>query len=71
MSEQKGMLMSRYVQRKDGETITLGRARKHLIACCDCGLVHLLTFNISGGTNLSFKAHRLNRNTAQRRRYMQ
>jgi hypothetical protein len=63
-------MMAKYVQRSDGDVIDLGRARQHLIACCDCGLVHLLKFKIRGGNKLSFQAWRRNRNTAQRRRGM-
>jgi hypothetical protein len=60
---------SQYVPRRDGEPILLGLRRQHLIACCDCGLVHKFKFKIEGGKRLSLRAWRLNRNTAQRRRW--
>jgi hypothetical protein len=61
--------VSRYVQKRDGDVISLGHGRRTLIECCDCGLVHLLRFKLTGGKQLSFQAWRLNRETAQRRRY--
>lgn len=32
---------SKYIQRTDGEWVHWSR-RGHLVACCDCGLVHLM-----------------------------
>lgn len=58
----------RYPQRRDHEWVYMGRQRKHLIQCCDCGLVHLFQFKISG-SKLSWSATRLKRSTAQVRRH--
>lgn len=55
-----------YKQVFDGNTITV-IGRHHKIACCDCGLIHLLKFRMKGST-ITFKAFRDNRATAQRRR---
>ncbi len=57
----------KYVEQKDGDWIKVIR-RKHKIACCDCGLVHMLNFRIKKG-KIEFQAIRDNRATAQRRRY--
>jgi hypothetical protein len=39
------------------------------LACCDCGLVHVLDFRIRNG-NPQFRAFRNNRSTALLRRWM-
>jgi hypothetical protein len=61
-------MATRYVQRRDREWVHMGRARKHLVQCCDCGLVHLFQFKVSG-SKLSWAATRLKRNTAAVRRH--
>jgi hypothetical protein len=38
------------------------------MACCDCGLVHVLNFKVSGRT-VQFRARRDNRATGQVRRH--
>jgi hypothetical protein len=48
----------RFVPRQDGDRINLGKARSHLIKCCDCGLVHLLRFRVTAAGLLSFRAFR-------------
>lgn len=55
-----------YRQLADGEWQTMS-SRRHKIACCDCGLVHLLEFRVSRG-KIKFRAWRDNRATANRRR---
>jgi hypothetical protein len=61
------MKASSYRQRVDGEEIEVQSHGLHKIACCDCGLVHLLEFRVEGSV-ITFKATRDNRATAQRRR---
>ena len=68
--------MSRYVQRFNGDVVVPERiGRKlwaHKIACCDCGLVHVLRFTVVLSGNrmaVAFSATRDNRATAARRRY--
>lgn len=60
-------MTSRYVQRKDGEWVAWGKA--HLVACCDCGLVHLMQTRVRGG-RVEVKATRMPRHTAGRRAAM-
>jgi len=59
----------KYVQTRDGDKIVVGegRSRLHKIACCDCGLVHVLKFKLEGSV-ITFRAYRDNRATGQRRR---
>jgi len=45
------------------------RREDYKMACCDCGLVHRLRFNVKGGT-LVMRAWRENRATGQIRRRM-
>lgn len=68
--------MAKFHQVKDGEWIT--PTRRHKMACCDCGLVHNMTFRIVrierlngrryGKLAIQFKASRNERYTAGRRR---
>lgn len=61
---------------KDGEWVT--PTQRHKMACCDCGLVHDMTFRIVriehlngrkyGKLAIQFKASRNERSTAGRRR---
>ena len=60
------MRAKRYVQVYDGDVVEVV-GRIHKIACCDCGLVHLLRFRLKGSV-ITFRAYRDNRATAQRRR---
>lgn len=62
------MRARKYVQRADGEWFDTERL--HKIACCDCGLVHLLRFRIRKG-KIEMQATIDKRATAQRRRRMQ
>lgn len=39
------------------------------MACCDCGLVHVLDFRLHQG-KIQLRASRNERSTAQKRRYM-
>ncbi len=41
--------------------------RRHLIACCDCGLSHFFEFRVVDG-QVEFRARRAPRYTAQQRR---
>lgn len=41
--------------------------RKHLMACCDCGLVHWMDFKIKNN-QLLIRAKRARNKTAQRRK---
>lgn len=68
--------MAEFYQVKPDEWIT--PTRKHKMACCDCGLVHNMTFRIVkierlngrryGKLAIQFKASRNERSTAGRRR---
>lgn len=60
---------SLYKETRDGDTIKVN-GRLHKIACCDCGLIHLLEFRLVKGSVITFKAYRDNRATAQRRRWL-
>jgi len=60
----------RYAQVYDGEWIK-PTMKKHRMACCDCGLVHVIDFKIikSGrGFAIMLRALRNNRMTAAKRR---
>lgn len=56
----------RYHQAKDGDWIQPIK-RGYKMACCDCGLVHVLNFRIRDG-HIQFQPRRDNRATGQRRR---
>lgn len=43
--------------------------RGYKLACCDCGLVHLMDFRVYQG-RAQFRAFRANRSTGQIRRHM-
>lgn len=58
--------MSRYASPKAGEWIQPVR-RGYRMACCDCGLVHLVDFRIVGG-RVQFRAARATKATSDRRR---
>ena len=58
--------MSRYKQRVDGEWVHWTR-KGHLVACCDCGLIHLMRPRVRAG-RVEVQAFRLPRHTAGRRR---
>jgi hypothetical protein len=70
------MARSVFYKAKDGEWLT--PTRRHKMACCDCGLVHKMTFRIVrierlngrkyGKLAIQFKASRNERSTAGRRR---
>lgn len=59
--------MTRYTQRKDGEWVTWGKA--HLVACCDCGLVHLMETRVRRG-QVEVRATRMPQHTGGRRAHM-
>ena len=56
---------SHYAQRANGEWMHWSRDG-HLVACCDCGLVHLMKPRVRGG-RVEVRAWRMPRNTAARR----
>lgn len=62
--------MSKYDNPKAGEWIRPVR-RGYKMACCDCGLVHVLDFRLTKwgkGKKIWFRAFRNNRSTAAIRR---
>ena len=61
------MVMSRYIQRKDGEGWTVQPGQVFKLACCDCGLVHQVVIVIEDG-KVGIAAKRDARATGQRRR---
>jgi hypothetical protein len=61
--------MTRYTQRKDGEWVHWAR-KGHLIACCDCGLVHFMVPRVRAG-RVEIRATRMPKHTAVRRRGLQ
>lgn len=64
--------MSRYKHRLDDEAIVMpltDSSVEHKIQCCDCGLVHLITFEVNP-VAIIMRAYRDNRATAQVRRHM-
>jgi hypothetical protein len=62
-------MASRYKQRLDGEWV-VWPGGLHLVACCDCGLVHLMRARTLKNGTIEVQATRLNRHTAARRREM-
>lgn len=56
----------RYTQRLDTEWVHWARSG-HLVACCDCGLVHKMYPRVRAG-RVEIKAKLMPRNTAGRRR---
>ena len=58
--------MSRYHPVTDGEWIQPKR-RGHKMACCDCGLVHVLNFRQRDG-RIQFQAFRDKEKTRKRRK---
>jgi hypothetical protein len=64
--------MTRYTQVLDNDAIVIPLKRmrgEHRIKCCDCGLVHHLTFETKFGS-IIMRGYRDNRATAQVRRHM-
>ncbi len=62
--------MMRYVQRYDGEQRVINpQKERRKIACCDCGLVHLVEYKVAHRQKLTIIAWRDKRATAQRRRW--
>ncbi len=57
----------RYEQMKDGEWFEVASLRNHLMACCDCGLVHRMNFKIIDGTRIQIQAFRAPNLTKKRR----
>lgn len=61
--------MAKYPQIQDGEWVEPVNQKAYKMACCNCGLVHVLEFDIVK-KRVQFRAHRDNRATAAVRRYM-
>lgn len=57
---------SKYVVRANGEWVHWRRAG-HLVACCDCGLVHLMKPRVRNG-RVEVQAFRMPKHTGGRRR---
>jgi hypothetical protein len=57
----------KYVQVYNGEWIRPMPQTGHMMACCDCGLIHRMDFRVYKG-KVVFRAYRDNRATANRRR---
>lgn len=55
-----------YYLQQDGEWIK-PQMKEYRLRCCDCGLVHILNFRITGNA-IEFQAYRDNRATGQTRR---
>ncbi len=58
----------KWTQIKDNEWFA-PKMKNHLTACCDCGLVHWMTFKVKDG-QVFIKAKRARNKTAQRRKKM-
>ena len=59
--------MGKYIQLYDGDSVTVVRDKEWRFACCDCGLVHRITFqNHRNSTTATIS--RDNRRTAATRR---
>ncbi len=64
--------MSRYVQRYDDEGFTIPNKTLYKLACCDCGLTHVIVIAAPGirkGVAIGFAARRDERATGQKRRW--
>ncbi len=57
--------MTRYPQRMDGEWVHWSR-KGHLVACCDCGLVHLFKPRVRN-RRVEVSAKRMPKHTGGRR----
>ncbi len=63
--------MAAYQRPKAGEWVQPVR-RGYKLACCDCGLVHVIDFRLvpaAKGKKIQFRARRNNRSTALLRRH--
>jgi len=60
--------MAKYKQVTDGEWVQPVK-KGYKMACCDCGLVHVVDFRIYKG-RVQLRAFRDNRKTAAKRRHM-
>lgn len=63
--------MSRYVKMEDGQVRVLRGKRRviaHKVMCCDCGLVHLIAYRLTGPSRVEFAAWRDKKATAAARR---
>jgi hypothetical protein len=58
--------VTHYPTRKDGEWVHWSR-RGHLVACCDCGLVHLFRPRVVRNGRVEVSAKRMPQNTGGRR----
>ena len=60
--------MGAYLEPKAGEWVQPVE-KGYRMACCDCGLVHILDFRVVDG-RAQFRAFRANRSTGQKRRWL-
>lgn len=58
--------MRGYYRQRDGEWVQLASRKGYRMACCDCGLIHVLNFRVRKG-KIQFQAQRDVRATARRR----
>ncbi len=60
----------RYPAWKDGETVEINPQKAMMkVACCDCGLVHLINYRVAHRQSLKIRVQRLNGSTGQIRRH--
>lgn len=59
--------MKQFTQRVNGEWFRIAK-RGHIIACCDCGLVHHIKIRDRDGGGYEMRANRLPDMTRKRRR---
>lgn len=57
----------KYIQRYDGKGFTVPNGGRHLMVCCDCGLVHTMVIVSDGGPDIGVAAERNERETRKRR----
>lgn len=60
----------KYVQVHDGEWVDPINSKEHYIRCCDCGLVHRVSFRVRAG-RIEYRPYRDKRRTAAARRKKQ
>ena len=58
----------KYKQPEEGEWVR-PNMDGYKMACCDCGLVHILQFRVEDLDTIEFRAFRNNRSTGQMRRH--
>lgn len=62
--------MSRYPRMKSGDKVFIRRGKEYFkVACCDCGLIHLMDVQLNRKKQFVLRFWRDSRSTAQIRRY--